>query len=110
MTLQDIIEACDAEHRRLGGDLADATEEDVRLLALFSTAAKCFLCRAWKTVDDVCVHAPSDELVIQVVRRVWLPLLADVKDKKTGTCALDDGTQRQVIDECVAALRWLSGG
>ena len=109
-TLQDIIEACDAEHRRLGGDLADATEEDVRLLALFSTAAKCFLCRAWKTVDDVCVHAPSDELVIQVVRRVWLPLLADVKDKRTGTCALDDGTQRQVIDECVAALRWLSGG
>ena len=109
-TLQDIIEACDAEHRRLGGDLADATEEDVRLLALFSTAAKCFLCRTWKTLDDVCVHAPSDELVIQVVRRVWLPLLADVKYGTTGTCALDDGTQRQVIDECVAALRWLSGG
>ena len=38
-TLHDIIEACDAEHRRLGGDLANATDEDVRLFALFSTAA-----------------------------------------------------------------------
>ena len=111
-TLHDIIEACDAEHRRLGGDLANATDEDVRLFALFSTAAKCFLCRAWREADGVRARAPDDALVSRVVRRVWLPLLAD--DIRSDTAdrtdrSIDHGTRRQVIDECVAALRWLNG-
>ena len=96
--------------------MANATDEDVRLFALFSTAAKCFLCRAWREADDVRARAPDDALVSRVVRRVWLPLLAD--DIRSDTAdrtdrtdrSIDDGhLRRQVIDECVAALRWLNG-
>lgn len=105
-TLRGIIEACESERQRLGGHLANATDEDVRLFALFSTAAKCFLCRA-------CEETPRDEndgaLVNELLRRVWLPLLAD--DARAGDTRgkLDDGTRRQVVDECVAAL-WRARG
>ena len=109
-TLRDIIEACDAEHRRLGGDLANATDEDVRLFALFSTAAKCFLCRA---PPNAARETPDDALVSRVVRRVWLPLLAE-NGSDTDTAdrphrSIENGTRHQVIDECVAALRRLNG-
>ena len=68
-TLQDIIEACDAEHRRLGGDLANATDEDVRLFALFSTAA---VFPVPLDLEHVPPARADDALVSRVVRRVWL--------------------------------------
>ena len=110
-TLRAIIEACESERRRLGGDLANATDEDVRLFALFSTAAKCFLCRAWEEddEDDEDDDATRDALVNQVLRRVWLPLLADDARASASRSRVDDGTRRQVIDECVAALRCAHG-
>ena len=106
-TLRDIIEACDAEHRRLGGDLANATDEDVRLFALFSTAAKCFLC------------APSSGAGKRG-RRAREPgraprLASSARGERVGyryrrsTASIDrERHATQVIDECVAAVRRLN--
>ena len=96
-TLNEVLEACDTTHARLGERFADATDEDKRLLVLLCTAAKALVVSLEKQAFAQKRESfISDSRLRDVLKRAWLPVLSEH--------VLDDGTQRQVIDEITEAF------
>ena len=94
--LDDVLVASAEESRRLGPDLAAASDVDARFLALLCTAARRGAAAVASSSAGADFHL--DDALARVAVLVWLPLL------RRPPPVPDDGTHHQIIDELVATL------
>lgn len=94
--LDDVLVASAEESRRLGPDLAAASDVDARFLALLCTAARRGAAAVASSSAGADFHL--DDALARVAVLIWLPLL------RRPPPVPDDGTHHQIIDELVATL------